>query len=95
MIKNFIPMPKKIILLPIFIIIAFAAGFIFMLKGCLQKHNNYGVVGMPAASADGNFVVVVVAENEATTYSENPTYRKTTYSTSYWLKNMKQQRANC
>lgn len=79
-------MPKKIILLPIFIIIAFAAGFIFMLKGCLQKHNNYGVVGMPAASADGNFVVVVVAENEATTYSENPTYRKTTYSTSYWLK---------
>ena len=77
---------RKIILLPLLIILGFIAGFVFLLRGCLQKHNNYGVTGVPVVSADGRLLVVVVAENEATTYSQNGGYRRTTYSTSYWLK---------
>lgn len=79
-------MRRKIILLPVIIILSIVAGFIFTLKGCLQHHNNYGVVGTPAISRDGKTVTVVITENEATTYSENASYRKTTYKTSYWLK---------
>lgn len=64
----------------------FAVNFLFLLNGCIEKHNDYGVVGMPVISSDGKHIACIIAESEGTSRYENPTYRKTTYSTSYWLK---------
>jgi hypothetical protein len=79
-------MNRKIIALPVIVIIAFVIGFIYLIKGCLSSHNTYGVVGRPAVSADGKTITVVVAVSEATSYQVNGGYRRTTYNTSYWLK---------
>jgi hypothetical protein len=79
-------MNRKIIALPVIIIIAFVIGFIYLMRGCLSSHNTYGVVGRPAVSEDGKNISVLVAVSEATSYQENGGYRSTTYNTSYWLK---------
>jgi hypothetical protein len=62
------------------------AGLIFLLQGCVEKHNTYGVIGIPAISKDGKYTACIVAKSEGTSQYENPTYRKTDYSISYWLK---------
>lgn len=64
----------------------FLASVTVILCSCLQRYNNYGVVGTPVTSADNKILVAVVTENAATTHSENPSYRKTTYKVTYWLK---------
>lgn len=79
-------MTRKTPFLPIIIIITFAAGFIYMMKGYLSSHNTYGVVGRPAISEDGKNITALVAVSEATSYQVNGGYRRTTYNTSYWLK---------
>ncbi|MFN8252326.1 MAG: PA2928 family protein [Ferruginibacter sp.] len=69
-----------------FFILLLGGALVLLLNGCLQKFNNYGVKDLPAVSADGKLLVLLVAENAATSYSQNGGYRKTTYHTSYWLK---------
>jgi hypothetical protein len=49
------------------------AGVICFLQGCIEKHNTYGTA-------------CIIAESEGISQYENPTYKKTNYSTSYWLK---------
>lgn len=68
------------------LLIVFSVALIITSAGCLERHNNYGVEGIPVISDDGKYLVAVIAESEAMTYSENGGFRKTTYSTSYWLK---------
>lgn len=67
-------------------IIAFATTVALMLNSCIQKHTNYGITGTPVINAQGNKVTILVAANEGTTHSENGGFRKTTYRTTYWLK---------
>jgi hypothetical protein len=67
-------------------IVAFATGFAIMMNGCIQKHTNYGIADTPVVNAMGNTVTILVAESEGITYQENGGFRKTNYSTSYWLK---------
>lgn len=66
------------------ILIATASLFVFI--GCADKYYTYCIMGMPATSTDGQYIACIIAESEGTSHYENPTYRKTTYSTSYWLK---------
>ena len=68
------------------IIQMFALILLLMTPGCLTRQNTYGVIGNPAISSDGKIMVVVVAESEATSYQVNGGYRRTSYATSYWLK---------
>ncbi|MEN9569008.1 MAG: hypothetical protein RL172_239 [Bacteroidota bacterium] len=76
---------KKIIVIPV-AILSILAGLIFFVKGCVQGYTNYGVVGTPGISDNGKLLTALIAENKATTYNENGGYRKTTYRTTYWLK---------
>jgi hypothetical protein len=59
---------------------------LLLLNGCLQKDNTYGIIDTPVVSSDGKYIACIVAESESLTYQENGGYRKTNYSTSYWLK---------
>ena len=59
---------------------------VLLLSGCLQKQNSYGIVGTPAISNDGKYIACIIAESEGLTHQENGGYRKTNYSSSYWLK---------
>jgi len=54
--------------------------------GCLQKFDNYGVVDTIVCNEDNSTVTVLVAENNATSYQQNGGYIRTTYHTTYWLK---------
>lgn len=65
-------------------LVTFAA--CLLLNSCISKQNTYGVVSMPVISSDGAYTACIVAESEGISHYENPTYRKTDYSTSYWLK---------
>lgn len=69
----------------ILIVVALIA-CLFVLKGCLQRLDTFGIVGKPAINFDNQCMIALVAENNATTYSENGGYRKTDYHTVYWLK---------
>lgn len=59
---------------------------LLLMNSCLQKHNTYGIVGIPAISNDGKYIACIIAESEGITQQENGGYRKTNYNTSYWLK---------
>lgn len=63
-----------------------AASHIILLQGCFEKNNTYGIVGMPAVSEDEKYTACIIAESEGISHYENPTYKKTDYSTTYWLK---------
>lgn len=76
---------RSIVLVPVLLIVIGIGVFSF-LKGCHQTNTNYGVIGMPALSLDGKMVVVLVAENDGVTSQVNGGYRKTEYTTTYWLK---------
>ncbi|HMO61952.1 MAG TPA: hypothetical protein PKC39_06875 [Ferruginibacter sp.] len=60
--------------------------FLTWLQSCQQHAINFSVAEMPIINTGNNTVTVIVAENAATTYSENGGFRKTTYLTTYWLK---------
>ncbi len=57
-----------------------------LLTGCLRKFDNYGVVDTIVSNASNSEITVLVAENNAVSYQKNGGFVKTTYTTSYWLK---------
>jgi len=59
---------------------------IFLLSSCLQKFDNYGVVETIVSNPDHTAITVLVAENNAMSYQKNGGFVKTTYNTTYWLK---------
>ncbi|MES2847736.1 MAG: hypothetical protein V4685_01665, partial [Bacteroidota bacterium] len=59
---------------------------ILFLSSCFPKYNTYGVEGIPVLSDDNKKIICLVAESEATSHQENGGFVKTTYRTSYWLK---------
>lgn len=63
-----------------------ALAFLFLMSGCLRKFDNYGVVDTIVSNPSNSSVTVVVAENNAMSYQKNGGFIKTTYSTTYWLK---------
>ncbi|MBL0357170.1 MAG: hypothetical protein IPP72_09910 [Chitinophagaceae bacterium] len=64
----------------------FLIGCLVTLPGCVSKYNTSGVVDAPVVSSDSKYLIVLIAESEAFTHQENGGYRKTNYSSSYWLK---------
>lgn len=76
---------RSIVLVPV-LLITIGIGIFYFLKGCQQTSTNFGIVGMPAVSLDGKLVVVLVAENDDVTSQVNGGYRKTEYTTTWWLK---------
>lgn len=63
-----------------------ALAFLFLMNGCLRKFDNYGVVDTIVSNPSNSSITVLVAENNAMSYQKNGGFVKTTYSTSYWLK---------
>lgn len=59
---------------------------LLLLPGCLRKFDNYGVVETIVSNPGNTNVTVLVAENNAISYQKNGGYIKTTYTTTYWLK---------
>lgn len=57
-----------------------------LFSGCLRKFDNYGVVDTVISNPSHTTVTVVIAENNAMSYQKNGGFVKTTYSTTYWLK---------
>lgn len=59
---------------------------LMMLSGCLGKFDNYGIVDTIVSNPSNSAITVLVAENNAMSYQKNGGFVKTTYTTSYWLK---------
>lgn len=60
--------------------------FLFLMNGCLRKFDNYGVVDTMVSNPSNSSITVLVAENNAMSYQKNGGFVKTTYTTTYWLK---------
>ncbi len=63
-----------------------SSSLIILLPGCLRKFDNYGITGAIISNPANAAVTVLVAENSATSYQKNGGFVKTTYTTTYWLK---------
>jgi hypothetical protein len=78
-------MNRKIPVLISITVIALITGFLAKLKTCSSSHDSYGIEIKPAISNNGKYAVAVMSATTTTSYSENGGYRKSDYSTVYYL----------
>lgn len=78
-------MNRKFPILILIVVIALVIGFLGQLKSCSSSNESYGIEIKPAVSNNGKYVAAVMAKTTTTSFSENGGYRKSEYSTIYYL----------